>query len=274
MEIHFIDVGCGNMSLICFPSGKTYLYDCNLTDDNEGQVVAYLEKAMAERSNIDVFVCSHRDADHVRGIKTIHAIFPIGKIEDPDVPGTTTDSPEYRAYMDLRRMLPCETIKGQTYQAVGDAVVRYMNAGSPEMSDANDQSIVLKIEYKGSSVLLAGDTSFKPWKEKILPFYSPSPEKLQANILLAGHHGSLTFFDDPTDERNYYIAHIQAIKPAMTLISVGQNTFGLPDEKAIELYAKDSTGSDKGNKVYRTDEKGNIKLTLKDSGDWSLAVNQ
>ena len=270
MEIHFIDVGCGNMTLIRFPNGRTYLYDCNITNDNEGRVVAYLDKAMAERRNIDTFICSHRDADHVRGIKTIHAIFPIGKIEDPDVPGTTTDSPEYRAYMDLRRQIPCGTIKGQTYNTVGEAVVRYMNAASPDMSDANDQSIVLKIEYKGSSALLAGDTSFKPWKEKVLPFYSDSPGKLQANILLAAHHGSLSFFDDPGDERNYYTAHIRAIKPAMTLISVGPNTFGLPDDKAVELYEKNSAGSDQGKKVFRTDTNGNMKLTLKGSGAWSL----
>ena len=42
--LHFIDVGCGNMTLICFPNGTTYLYDCNITNDNEGRVVAYLDK--------------------------------------------------------------------------------------------------------------------------------------------------------------------------------------------------------------------------------------
>jgi len=60
----------------------------------------------------------------------------------------------------------------------------------------------------------------------------------------------------------------------MTLVSVGPNTFDLPDEKAMELYAKFSTGSNKGNKVHRTDEQGNMKLVLKQGGGWSLKINQ
>src|SRR5208283_1875031 len=110
--------------------------------------------------------------------------------------------------------------------------------------DANDQSIVMKIEHGNRSLLLAGDTSFAPWKDKILPFYSD--EKLGANILLGSHHGSLTFFDDPSDDKSYYTAHMKKIAPEMTLISVGPNSFDLPDDKAMELYAKFSSGSSKG----------------------------
>ncbi len=64
------------------------------------------------------------------------------------------------------------------------------------------------------------------------------------------------------------------IKPAMTLISVGPNQHGFPDKKAVELYEKHSAGSDKGNKVYTTEQKKNMKIELKDDGGWSLSVNQ
>jgi len=67
---------------------------------------------------------------------------------------------------------------------------------------------------------------------------------------------------------------MKKIAPEMTLVSVGPNTFDLPDDKAMELYAKFSTGSNKGNKVYRTDEQGNMKLVLKQGGGWSLKINQ
>ena len=43
----------------------------------------------------------------------------------------------------------------------------------------------------------------------------------------------------------------------------GPNIFDLPDDKAMELYAKYSSVSNKGNKVYRTDEQDNIRLILK-----------
>lgn len=272
MEIHFIDVGCGNMTLLLFPEGTTYLYDCNVTDENEDAVLAYLSKAMGDRTAIDVFVCSHRHADHMRGLRKVHEEFPIGIIKDPGVAGTTTDSDEYLDYMKLRREIGSGVIEAKTFKELEGATIRWMNAADDSLSDTDDQSVVMKVEYKGSSALLAGDTSFRPWKELMLPFYSD--EKLQADILLAAHHGSATFFDDPNDEKNYYVKHIKTISPDMTIISVGPNVHGLPDDKAVELYEKYSNGSKNGNKAFTTEDKGNIKLVLKGEGHWNLNVNQ
>lgn len=146
-----------------------------------------------------------------------------------------------------------------------------MNSKSSDYSDPNRQSIVLKLEYNGgSSCLLGGDTDYKPWEEKILPAYG---DNLKSDIFFAPHHGSLTFFDNPS-ERYYYTEHMKIIKPDMTLISVGPNANDLPDAKAIELYTKYSTGSSLGNKVFTTEDKGSMKLILKDEGKWNLSVNQ
>jgi beta-lactamase superfamily II metal-dependent hydrolase len=56
----------------------------------------------------------------------------------------------------------------------------------------------------------------------------------------------------------------------MTIISVGDNAHGHPDKKSIEFYEKHSSGASNGDKVYRTDKNGNILLTLKDGGGWSI----
>lgn len=271
MEVHFIDVGCGNMTLLLFPNGTTYLYDCNVTSDNAEAVFGYLTRSMGQRTAIDTFICSHRDADHIRGIGEIHRRFPIQKIRDAGVPGATQDSREYREYMALRRRLLSRTIMAKKYLEVGDATIHFMNAGRDDTRDVNDQSIVMKVDYQGSSVLLAADTSFAPWKKDIVPHYG---SRLQANILLAAHHGSLTFFDDPADSRHYYTDHMETISPAMTVISVGRNPHGLPDSKAVKLYKKYSTGSNHGHKVFRTDHEGHMKLLLRGSSHWTLSRNQ
>lgn len=272
LTIHFFNVGCGNMTLILFPNGNTYLYDCNVTDDNKDDVLGYLDKVMGDRSGIDVFVCSHRDCDHMRGLRAVHNRYTVGKIRDAGVEGTSCDCSEYKDYMKLRREIGAEIIKSRTYLDIGEATIRYMNSADDDLPDANDQSIVMKVEYVGSSAMLAGDTSFRPWKEKILPYYSDG--KLGASILLAAHHGSLSFFDNPADEEHYYTAHIRKMQPAMTLISVGPNVSDLPNNKALELYAKHSSGSSKGTKVCRTDEQGNMKLVFKQGGTWNLYKNQ
>lgn len=208
----------------------------------------------------------------MRGIKLLHMKHPIKTIWDSGIPGTTTSSSEYKEYMDLRRRLKSKVIVARRYWKYGDTILRCMNSQWDDYSDPNDQSIVLKVENNGASAILTGDTSYKPWKEKILPLYNDS--RLSTNILLAAHHGSLTFFDDPSDEKNDYTAHIKEIAPAMTLVSVGPNSYDLPDDKALKLYEKHSSGSNKGKKVFTTEEKGNMRLVLKDDGSWNLKVNQ
>ncbi len=273
MEVHFIDVGCGDMTLILMPNGTTFIIDCNVTNDNKENVIKYLKKVMGTRTKIDVFVNTHRDADHMRGIKTLHNVYPIQIVWDSGVAGTTTDSNEYKDYMDLRRTVGFKEVKAgedRTYEGVK---IRVMNSRRDDYTEANSQSIVIKAEYKTKrdSVFITGDTDYKPWKEKILTFYSD--EDLQCAIFQAAHHGSITFFDDPSDQKNYYTSHIKKANPAMSIISVGSNTHGLPDDKAVELYEKNSSGSRQGNKVFTTEKQGNIKVVFKGNGGWSLTKN-
>jgi beta-lactamase superfamily II metal-dependent hydrolase len=204
----------------------------------------------------------------MRGIKKLNKKYPISNLWDSGVSGNT-DAPEYEEYMEFRRDVSdvYEVHEGQTWK---DGVVKILN-GEREKGDINAQSIVLRINNNGASILLTGDTDAKAWKDYIFP---ESSSKLPSEILLGSHHGSITFFDDPRDEKNYYVEHIKKIDPAITVISVGDNPHGHPDDKAVELYEKYSRGSDKGNKIFRTDEHGNIKIVLKDDGGWRINKNQ
>lgn len=259
------------MTLLIFPGGTVWLIDCYITQANESEVHGYLAKVLGYGRNIQAFICTHRDADHMRGIKALHRAFPLGGIWDNGVVGTTTNSTEYVDYMDLRRQFKNGEIAVGAVDTINGVVVTWLNGQDRLMSDANDQSLVAKIDYSGSSALLAGDTSFRPWRDRIVRKYGHT---LKSSILLAPHHGSLTFFDDPTDTQNYYTAHIQAIRPEMTILSVGPNVHGLPDPISLKLYDKYSTGSNNGHKVYSTESKGNMKLTFAAGGGWSLLVNQ
>ena len=71
--VHFIDVGQGNMTLMQLADGSIFLYDCNVTDDHEDDVLGYVANQIGWHTNIDVFVCSHRDADHMRGVLNVLA---------------------------------------------------------------------------------------------------------------------------------------------------------------------------------------------------------
>lgn len=263
------------MVLLEVANGSYYLCDCNVTEDNEDSVLNYLAGAIGWGTSISAFICTHRDADHMRGIQKVHEHFPVGSVWDSGHAGTTTTTTEYREYMDLRRTVGAQVKQRKTRQDLGMTRLRYLSAQDERLEkNANAQGLVIKVEHWnttacGSSVILTGDCDAETWRYGIMKDYAASD--VSASILMGAHHGSLTFFDDPADTQHYYIAHMQAINPAMTIISVGDNTHGHPDKKAVELYEKYSTGSSKGNKIYTTQEKGTLKLALKDDG-WSLNV--
>lgn len=276
--VHFLCVGQGNMTLLQLENGAIMLYDCNVTDENEDDVLSYLGKIIGLATKIDIFVNSHRDADHMRGIKKIHDYFPIQKIWDSGVTGGSPESNEYKDYMDLRRKIGFKNILRRKRWGFGKTKLRVMNSKNDDLpNDPNAQSIVIKVEHHDSesgvlsSVLLAGDTNAITWKDTIMDFYG---NDVKSDILLASHHGSISFFDDPGDSQYYYTKHIQKISPTMTVISVGDNSHGHPHDTAIELYEKFSKGTNKGTKIRRTDQSGNIKVTLKNEGGWTVYTNQ
>lgn len=273
--LHFISVGQGNMVLCHLDDGTQLLYDCNVTDENEDDVLGYLDRVIGWGNSIDIFVNSHRDADHMRGIKRIHTHFPIKKVWDSGVTGNTPAGTEYREYMELRRTVGYREIERLKRWTFGKSLLRVMNSKNDDLpDDPNAQSIVIKVQHQDersqsfTSALLTGDTDARTWRYSVLKHYAKSD--LSTDILLASHHGSLSFFDDPADTENYYLEHLRAISPAMTIISVGDNVHGHPDPKAIKFYETHSGGSNKGTKLKRTDEHGTIKVLLDDKEGWKL----
>ena len=277
--IHFIDVRQGNMVLIETASGTKFVFDCNITDANEDCVLDYVADQIGEGKSLHAFICSHRDAGHMRGVKKLHARFPIKSIWDSDYRGTTTDTPEYRAYMDLRRQVGHKVIKKLTCKDFGRTRFRYLSAKDDRLpNNANAQGIVIKVEQRNDamdriegSAMLPGDSDAETWRLGILADYGKSD--ISSTILMAAHHGSISFFDDP-GQLYCYKDHLKAIKPAMTIVSVGPNSHGHPNDTAMGYYREHSTGCKKGNKVYRTDTKGTMKLILDSGGGWNLYTNQ
>lgn len=79
LEFHIINVGQGLMILLIFPDQTTMLFDCYIKNDTEEKILEYLNKYIPYRKNgqleeeqwIDIFVNSHRDEDHYKGLKVL-----------------------------------------------------------------------------------------------------------------------------------------------------------------------------------------------------------
>lgn len=270
MEVHVLDVGQGNMVAIVLPDDFVLIYDCNITNDNEAEILAYLGRTLL-KNNIDLFVNSHRDADHMRGIKKLHAAFPISALWDSGV-SANTDTDEYRKYMEFRRSVTChEVSSGQWLKAY--PYIRVINGKRHTLDNPNAQSIVLHINHRGSEILLAGDSDVEAWSDYIVSEY---PDSLGSLVLYASHHGSFSFFNDNSEKYKDYVRHMEKIRPAITVISVGAtNPHGHPHPDSLSYYKQYSYGTvDSKMKIFRTDVHGNMRISFRAGGTGTIYWNQ
>jgi len=106
----------------------------------------------------------------------------------------------------------------------------------------NNDSLVLRVSYQDSSVLLEGDAE-KQVERRVAALHHPS-----ANLVKVGHHGSN---NATTPEL------VASAGPQFAVISVGSgNSFGLPRREVLGRL------SDAGARVYRTDLEGAVTFYL------------
>lgn len=125
------------------------------------------------------------------------------------------------------------------------------NEKSIKENPLNNNSMVAKMHYKTITVLFTGDIEAKA-EQQILN----ENIDLKSTILKVAHHGSKT---SSTEE------FIKAVNCKIALIGVGQdNKFGHPNEEIIKRL------EEYGNIIYRTDELGEITISITKNGKISV----
>lgn len=233
MEVHFIDVGQGDATLIK-ADGHYMLIDAGENDKGTA-VQLYLKKQGVER--LDYLVLTHTDSDHIGGADVIISKFDIGQIFLSDF---KKDNKTYRELMDSmksRNMTFLSPEVGAEYE-LGDATFTII-APNDTYEDPNNSSIALIIDYGDSSFLFSGDCEEEA-EEDILE----NGMNLDVDVYQVGHHGSRT---SSTED------FLDAMSPEYAVISCEEkNSYGHPHAQTLNnLRAR-------GIKVFRTDEQGSI----------------
>ena len=105
--------------------------------------------------------------------------------------------------------------------------------------DVNEDSVVLLVEYGAFQALFAGDAGF-PAEAAV------RPELSRVDVLKVGHHGSRGSTGDDW---------LNALRPRLAIISVGQNDYGHPAPATLARLAAH------GIPVRRTDRDGTVSVT-------------
>ena len=237
LEVHFIDIGQGDATLIVYDDFHLLIDGGN--NGSEAKLLNYLKKVGVD--DIEILVATHPDSDHIGGLAEVMAEYRVHLIIDS---GESHSSQTYKAYFEAVKK---QQEQGAIYLEDDDIIFELSDQITFEVietgddnGDRNNNSVLTKLSYQDIDFLFTGDMESKT-EEKILY------RDLEAEILKAGHHGSQT---------SSSIDFLQEVQPEVVVISAGlNNSYGHPHRALLERVNRYT------DEVYVTYEKGNIVVT-------------
>lgn len=223
MTVAFLDIGQGDSVYIEAPNGAQMLVD----GGRSLRVLTELSKVMPfGDKSIDVVIGTHPDADHIGGLVDVLSNYSVGQVIES---GGTSHS---QIYESLENKIATQKIP----RTLGRAGMRimldekdgvYFDILYPDVADVsnmetNDGSIVGKLTYGATSVMLTADSPL----EKEMHLVNKDPKVLDVDVLKLGHHGSRT---------SSSLSYLKATSPSMVIISAGKdNSYGHPHKEVLD----------------------------------------
>lgn len=209
-----LDVGQGS-AILLRTAGHSLLFDAGPAwsgGDAGSRAVQPLLQAWGE--TLDVLLLSHSDLDHIGGAASVLAAQPQARLMG-------AGAAELAASLRLPWQ-PC--VAGQQWQWDG-VLWQVLHPAVDGATHGNPSSCVLRVQAaNGASVLLTGD--IEAAQEKAL---LRSGQTLQADLLVAPHHGSRT---------SSSAAFLAAVAPRGVVIQAGyRNRYGHPAAPVVQRYA-------------------------------------
>lgn len=234
-----LNVGQGDALFIESPTGTQVLVDGGPPKKILNQLASIMSPF--DRT-IDAFIITNPDQDHIAGFLDILKLYKVDRVFEP---GTLTDS---KIYQNLKNEIKKNNIpnilakKGMRLNLGGGAMIDILFPDRDvSVWSTNDGSIIARLSYGGTSIMLTGDSTLKT--EKII-LEKNSLQKLDSDILKVGHHGSRT---------SSSVEFVKAVSPNFAFISNGKdNKYGHPHKETLDTLTQF------GAKIFRTDELGMI----------------
>jgi competence protein ComEC len=245
LVVRFFDVGQGDAALVTSPSGATVLID----GGPDPQEVATKLASLGVR-RLDVVVATHPHLDHFMGLPAVLARFPTGVVMDSGCRLPETGSLPYRRFLLAvdEEGVPERHPHRDDVIIIGD--IRLDVLGPDRCwhgtnSDANNDSLVMLLSYRGDTVLFANEPEADA-QQALLDEHAP----ITAEILNVPHHGAGTSI----------VPFFQAVHESVAVVSVGPNSYGHPVPGTLQALR------DSGARVFRTDRSGDVVIRFEPPG--------
>ena len=218
LKIDFLDVGQGDAILVTSPSGVQMLVDAGRNTSvlrALGSIMSFSDR------DIDVIVATHPDADHIGGFPGI-----LDRFEVSSFVGSNSDADKevfryFSRKIDEEGMQLIEAERGLLIDLGGGVFAQVLFPYAGTIIKSNNSSIILKIIYGDTSILLTGDAGVGVEEYLV----NKEGSLLESDVLKLGHHGSKT----STSEK-----FLEIVQPVMSIISAGKkNSYGHPHQDVL-----------------------------------------
>jgi competence protein ComEC len=251
MELEAIDVGQGDSLLLITPEGRTLLIDAGGFGGAPGAVHNFdigeevVSPTLWARGlgKLDAIALTHAHGDHIGGMPAILRNFRPAELWV----GRNPSSPEHDALLrqaSLQGIAVRKHVAGDHFD-FGGVRVEILSPQSdykPGAAPANDDSLVMRVQFQETSILLEGDAE-DPSESRIL-----ARGDIASTLLKVGHHGSITSTNPD---------FLRAVNPKFAIISVGShNSYGHPRAETLQKLGNARV------RTYRTDTMGATSFHL------------
>ena len=226
LHIAFLNIGQGDSIYIESPTGTQVIVD----GGPDSSLLRELTSVMNPFDRtLDAIIVTNPDQDHFAGFIPLLGRYSVGEELEP---GTVKTTLTYKALVSAltENKVPRVLAKrGMILDLGGGAALQVLYPDRDVSHLApNDGSVVMKLIYGKTSVMLMGDATAKVEAHLI----SLGTTTLSSDILKLGHHGSKT-----SSSENW----LQAVRPSEAIVSAGcKNKYGHPNKEVTDRLASDS----------------------------------
>ena len=268
--ITFLDVGQGDSILI--QSGS---FSC-LIDGGSSSVEQVWKYRIGSAlkyygiSSLDAVFLSHGDQDHTNGVEQMLEAYErdwlgngaggitVKQILIPDTGGADDKLDRIEKIAGEQGIRVGKVKRGSEIRCGKLRLSCHHPDPGKSSGDANEDSMVLLLEYENIAALFTGDLELKG-EEEFCSYFVGLWGGRQLDLLKVGHHGS----KNATSEKL-----LGLLSPAAAVISCGENNrYGHPASEVLDRL------SQKGTDIYRTDRQGAVQAVWRGGRSPSLIVS-
>ncbi len=281
-SVTFFDLGTSESMLLRFSDQKVMLIDCGGVEDSQ-ELISSLKGIGI--SNLDYFVLTHPDSDHVGGAESILSNFSVSTLFIPKIFSNLLNLfPNYknaitlaeRQNIDIKTSNSSLAIENSDYQIafllpqeVGGKYAEFNSTFSPTATLIDDISAVIYVNIKGVRFLFTGDAGYSVEEELLINIDS-------------GFYQGLLSADKKVDIKDIDFLKVakggkdgatgtdfvNLLRPKNAIVLTGENDS--PSNLVItRLYYANANYQ-----LYRTDVFGNIRVDIDGENSYKIVTDK